>query len=551
MGGSIGVGQEIGRPTWSPDSRSVAVGALFPYSARFREGLNQLLIRSFEFSSTTPRVLMPGHSAGNRQDNGPVWSPNGAEIAFVGEGTLWSVPVDAAAAPTAPAFAVADDQPESPSWQGDSRHLVYQTPGGLKRVLADGSVPEPIGIPLDWQPAPPPPRVIVHAGRMLDGVVEGLRSDVDIVVERGRIADIYAHRDEHSGPFIDARNEVVVPGLVEMHAHLDPDYGERFGKIWLSYGVTTVRIPSINPYAALELREAVDSGRRIGPRVYEAGDPFDGARIYYPGGISITSDAQLDRELDRARALDVDFFKTYVRLPDRLQQRVTEYAHSIGKPVTSHELFPAVAFGVDGVEHLRGTSRRGYSPKLSDTNRAYQDVVEVLAKSGMTLTPTIGIQGGFAARVTGDKTLLFDRRLALFPVGVVGRLTDLAGAPPNPSLDDRIKNYEQTLKAIAAGGGRIIAGTDAPIDPYGLGLHVELESYVHAGLTPFQALQAATINSARALGLDAYLGTIEPGKVADLTFLAGNPLDDIRNTRNVRRVMKGGRVYTLQDLLPR
>jgi imidazolonepropionase-like amidohydrolase len=282
-----------------------------------------------------------------------------------------------------------------------------------------------------------------------------------------------------------------------------------------------------------------------------AGDPFDGARIYYPGGVSVTNDGQLERELDRASALGVDFFKTYVRLPDRLQQRIVDYAHNHGRPVTSHEIYPAVAIGVDGVEHLRGTSRRGYSPKASATGRAYQDVVDGIAKSGMTITPTIGIQGGFVARMTGDRTMLFDERLALYPLSVVSRLTDLVRAKPDPALDARIKPYEATIKAIASGGGRIIAGTDAPIDPYGLGLHVELESYVHAGLTPFQALQTATVNAAQALGLENQLGTIEPGKIADLTLVGSNPLDDIRNTRDVKRTIKGGRVYTVRDLIKR
>src|SRR4029453_6995142 len=108
-----------------------------------------------------------------------------------------------------------------------------------------------------------------------------------------------------------------------------------------------------------------------------------------------------------------------VRLPDRQQQRIVDYAHDAGKPVTSHELYPAVAFGVDGVEHLRGTSRRGYSPKLSATNRAYRDVIDLIAKSGITLTPPIGIQGAFIARETGDRALLFAPRLALFPRPVV------------------------------------------------------------------------------------------------------------------------------------
>ncbi len=85
--------------------------------------------------------------------------------------------------------------------------------------------------------------------------------------------------------------------------------------------------------------------------------------------------------------------------------------------------------------------------------------------------------------------------------------------------------------------------------PYGLGLHVELEAYVHAGLTPFQALLTATVNAAQALGLADEIGTIEPGRRADLTFLGGDPLVDIKNSRDVRRVMKGGRIYTVAELL--
>jgi imidazolonepropionase-like amidohydrolase len=284
--------------------------------------------------------------------------------------------------------------------------------------------------------------------------------------------------------------------------------------------------------------------------VFLAGDPFDGARMFYPGGVAVTSEQQLAQELDRAATLGVDFFKTYVRLPDRFQKGVVDFAHALNKPVTSHEIYPAIAFGIDGVEHLGSTSRRGYSPKLSATGRAYKDVIDLLTKSGVTLTPTIGIYGAFAARETGDKALLFDPRLALYPLSVVAHLTELATTLPDPALDQAIKPYEATLKAVAGGGGTIIAGTDSPIVPYGLGLHVELESYVHAGLTPFQALQTATVNAAQALGIGDQIGTIEPGKLADLAFLGGDPLMDIRNTRDVKRVMRGGRLFSVADLLP-
>ena len=87
---------ELGRPTWSDDSESIAVGALLPYSNRYREGLNQLLLYSANSSGVSSSVIFPEHSAGNRQDTGPVWSPDGFRMAFVSEGTLWVVPVDRA-----------------------------------------------------------------------------------------------------------------------------------------------------------------------------------------------------------------------------------------------------------------------------------------------------------------------------------------------------------------------------------------------------------------------------------------------------------------------
>ncbi len=543
---------ELGRPTWSADSSSIAVGSLFPYSDRYREGLNQILLFSSNTSGASSSAIDLEHSAGNRQDTGPVWSPDGFHMAFVTEGTLWVVPVDERGGATGPPHAVATDQPGSPSWESDSTHIVYQTPKGLRRILTDGSLPDPIPLDLTWRNGATPGRIVVHAGHVLDGVLEAMRGESDIVIESGVIRSIEAHRDDlHVGAVVDASNEFVMPGLVDMHAHLDDGYGRTFGSVWLAYGITSLRIPSINPYAGLEQREAFDAGRRPGPRVFLAGDPFDGARIYYPGGAAITSEQQLAQELDRASTLGVDFFKTYVRLPDRLQKGVVDFAHALNKPVTSHEIYPAIAFGVDGVEHLGSTSRRGYSPKLSATGRAYKDVIDLLTKSGVTLTPTIGIMGAFNARETGDKTLLFDPRLALYPPPLIARLTDMATTRPDPALDQAITPYEATLKAVSAGGGKIIAGTDSPIAPYGLGLHVELESYVHAGLTPFQALQTATVNAAQALGIDNEIGTIELGKLADLAFLGSDPLADIRNTRDVKRVMRGGRLFSVADLVTR
>ena len=118
-------------------------------------------------------------------------------------------------------------------------------------------------------------------------------------------------------------------------------------------------------------------------------------------------------------------------------------------------------------------------------------------------------------------------------------------------IDAALKAYKTTIAAIVTSGGRITAGSDAPLVPYGLGLHTELEYLVEAGLTPYQALQTAMVNAAEALGVGDEIGTIEPGKLADLVFVGGDPTRDIKNARDVRAVMRGGRYYDLPTLLRR
>ena len=173
---------------------------------------------------------------------------------------------------------------------------------------------------------------------------------------------------------IDASNETVIPGLIEIHTHLSENFGEALGRAFLSWGITTVRNPATNTFETNEFRESFESGARVGPRLITTGEPFDGTRIYYPGGTSLGDTGQLPLELQHAKDFGYDFVKTYVRLPDLMQKRIIESAHAMGMPVTSHELYPAVAYGADGVEHIRGTSRRGYSPKVTALMRSYQDV---------------------------------------------------------------------------------------------------------------------------------------------------------------------------------
>jgi Tol biopolymer transport system component/imidazolonepropionase-like amidohydrolase len=547
---------EPGRPAWSPDGRYLVLSGLKPYSTRFREGTNQVLRISMAGEPDRWLDPEPHGSVGMREDTGPVWSPDGSTMAAIVDGRLATWPVARDGSPLAPPRQLSLELAGSPAWSADSRHLLYQTDDRLRIVdTIDGRVQD-VDPHLTWTAASRPSgTLVVHAGRLWDGRSASLQQNVDVVIDGNRIARVEPHRaDLHAARTIDASNQTVIPGLIEIHAHLRKLYGQALGRIWLSWGITTVRNPASNTFEMLEEREAVGSGARIGPRLVWTGEPFDGTRIYYPGGASLNGGAQLSEQLAHAQRVGYDFIKTYVRLPDLLQRRVVEDAHRMGMPVTSHEMYPAVAYGADGVEHIRGTSRRGYSPKVSQLNRTYRDVIDLLAASGMTLTPTVGIQGGFQLQTLRDASWIDDPRIQkLYPPSAWRAAKALT--EQRPAMDELerravlIRPLEKTVFEVVKAGGRVTAGTDAPINPYGLSLLAELEHYVAGGLTPVEALRTATSVSADAIGAGADLGTIERGRLADLVVVEGNPLANIKDLRRVTRVIKDGHVFELDALL--
>jgi Tol biopolymer transport system component/imidazolonepropionase-like amidohydrolase len=529
---------ETGRPTWAPEGW-IAVSTLQPYSTRFREGTNQLTLVST--TGGAPRKLNPvaHHSIGTRGDDGPVWSRDGSKVAFVMDGVMHVMPITPTGDPTGAPRKISDDLANSPSWAADSKRLLFQTPRGLKLVdVTDNRITD-VPINLTWQPNIPQGRTVIHAGRVFDGKSATLHNDVDIVIRDNRIEQVAGHRaDLHTGRVIDAGSDVVMPGLIEMHAHLSQDFGEVLGRIWLAYGITSVRNPASDAFEAMEMKESIGSGVRRGPRVFSTGGPFDGNRIYYAGGVPLAGGAQLPDELQKTTQLGYDLIKTYVRLDDRLQKQVIDFAHANGMPVTSHEIYPAAASGADGVEHIRGTSRRGYSPKVSALFKSYQDVVDLLTASKMTITPTIGISGGaFPLQLAKDPSRLDDPRFrTLFPQSVQRQMEQLSKSVAPKDFDaqtEMLKPMGDLVRRVVKGGGVVIAGTDSPIFPYALLYHTELEIFQQSGLTPFEVLQTATVRAAEALGEGANLGSIEAGKLADLVIVTDDPLIDVKNARKV------------------
>jgi Tol biopolymer transport system component/imidazolonepropionase-like amidohydrolase len=542
-----------GRPSFSPDGSTLALSVLRPFSTRYREGRNVILLLSLDGRPDRQISALPHGTIGGRGLEGPVWSPDGTMMAYVADAALQVVHVapdgEVVGAPRQLATELAD----AITWTADSRFVVFQAATGLRRVSLDDGTLEVIPVDLTWTRRQPTGRVVVHAGRLFDGIRDSLRRDVDIVIDGHRITAIVPHADVwHSDNLLDASHLTVIPGLIESHAHLGYELGESLGRLWLAYGVTLVRDPAADPYLMRERREAVEAGVRIGPREIATGRMFEGTRIYYAGDMAITTCAQLDRMLEQADVLEMDFIKTYVRLPNGLQRRVVAFAHEHGIPVASHELYPAVAFGTDHVEHIGGTSRLGYSPKVTGLNRSYQDVIALIGQSGMTLTPTVALAGGFLRSAARDSTVVADRRMhTFFGAGFVEWLqgqVDRTSRDPR-GLEASLTPLHGTVRRVLQAGGTVLAGTDAPLVPYAVSLHAELENYVEAGLSPFEALQAATVVPAAALGLGDEVGSLAPGMLADLVIVDGDPLRDITATRRVHVVVKNGEVFTMEELL--
>ncbi|HEY1877865.1 MAG TPA: amidohydrolase family protein, partial [Rhizomicrobium sp.] len=527
-----------GAPAWSPDGKRIAVAMVAPYSTRYREGTNQILTMSsagtVDASDDKWFAPVPNLSIDARDWNGPVWSPDGTRMAVIFEGNLSVFPVSPAGEPLGPPRHLTSEIAYAPSWAGDSRHILYQSNDRLRLLdIVTGEV-RTVPLNLSYQQYVPKTSLVVHVGQLVDGVSRIARKDMDIVINANRIAAVEPHRPGRAA--IEAPELTAMPGLIDFHTHRQSDLAEQQGRTFLAYGVTTVRSPGGFPYEAVEDREAADGGIRVSPRIFDTGHLMEWRRVYYKMGVAISSNLQLDMELERARILGFDMLKSYVRMPDIQQRHIVDFAHSIGVPASSHEIYPAAFDGMDSVEHVGGTSRRGYSPK-NTLDHTYSDVAQIEGAAHMTMTPTLIPE--MRAFLDEQPDMRSDPRLEMDPPWLKAQILTSSVQ----SAEAAAANAKEIMD-IRKAGGRIVAGTDEPEAMY---LHSELAAYVRFGMTPYEALRAATVTPAEFLGLDA--GVIAPGKLADIVLVDGNPLENIANAHKVRRVIANGRLFNIEDLI--
>ena len=412
-----------------------------------------------------------------------------------------------------------------------------------------------------------------------------------VLVRDGRIAAVGSASSVSvpSGTrVIDGTGKFLIPGLSDMHTHLLSDGAEVHDSagpaeigVMLANGITTARLMIGTP-EQLTLRRAVVQGSVVGPQLWVASPQFTGRAS--ENAIVVTTADEARNAVRTAAESGYDFVKITLFITKPVYEAIIDEAKRLSIRVVGH-VEPVVGLRAatsanQQIEHLDSffeealadsaptresvtqggvfANRNWVSVDYVD-NRKLDSIAGAVARSGVFVGPTQNVFNT-AFAIGESRAQLEDRpdwrfwppRMRQGYLNAHTRYWDPARAPER--TDARRRRYvevrNRAVKAIQDSGGKLIAGSDTPewFHMYGWGLHRELQALVKAGLTPMQALAAATVNPAAFFGASREWGTIEPGKRADLVLLTANPLDDIANTMKIDAVAIGGRWLARTDL---
>jgi Tol biopolymer transport system component len=549
----VALGPQVSRPTWSADGTKIMLVDNDQINSRFREGYNKL--RVIDIATKTPVFYAVGPapaSISDREEGAAVWSPDGTKVAFISDSVLKVMPTNADGSPAGQAVAITTTAADMPSWAADSQTLLYMASGKLKTINANGAGVRDVPLEMTWTPAVPEGTTIIRAGALWTGVSETLQNDVDITITGNRISAIGPHQvnaESLATTYIDASGLTVMPGLWDPHFHPVNVYaGSQFNLVWaamFAYGITSVQSVAGSVYGSTEIREALEAGNLIGPRLFTSSPLLEGNRSSYSFARTIRTPEVADLEIDKYKSVSLDFIKSYVRAPIPVMARLGRGAHDMGIPSGTHLMYPGFSTGIGGLTHLQATQRMGYGFAKSPTGVSYQDVTSIIGKADFHLTETFSSN---SLSLAAQSTLLLtgDRFDVLMPVPYVDSLKSMA--PPTSEQLAAIKLFfDQDTKAIAA-GALFAMGTDAPLNPPGVTNHANLMA-LGLSMSKYQALQSMTINAAKMSYKDNDLGSVEVGKLADLVVVQGNPLEDLKYAAATQYVVKNGVVYTIPQLV--
>lgn len=384
--------------------------------------------------------------------------------------------------------------------------------------------------------------VALVGATLIDGAGGAPIPDAVVVVSGGRIRAAGAAGSVTIPPNakrVDVRGRTIAPGLWDMHTHM---MQMEWAPVYLAAGVTTVRDMGNLTDFIVPFRAAVDSGRGLGPRMLLAG-LIDGGGPNAFGAENAATPAEARAIVRRYHALGFVQMKLYSLLTPEVVAATIDEAHRLGMTVTGHvptalSVTAAVDAGMDHIAHLpiRGDVD-------SDSVRAQ---IAHLRARGTVLDPTAS-WGELLSHSTQEPVSSFQPGVVHLPPVLAQRINAMGVSTIDPATaHQRLARTLAILRAVHDAGIPIVAGTDEGVPAFSV--YREVELYTQFGMTPMEALQAATVVGARAMGMADSVGTLEVGKLADLVVLDGNPLDDIANIRRVQLVMKGGVLYRSSDI---
>ena len=398
----------------------------------------------------------------------------------------------------------------------------------------------------------PGPAAIVNA-TVIDVVTGERRPGITVVTQAGRIAamgkGIAIPRDAKR---VNGKGKFVIPGLWDMHTH-HQGTGADCLDLFVAKGVVGTRDMGGDADFILPLRERVRSGAVLGPEIVASGPMLDDAPAGFPYRRRVTNSQEAIAAVRDLKRLGVDFIKVHDHTPREVFFAIASESPKVGLSFAGHvpsavTVEEAAHAGMRSIEHLANyrvfddcSTGDTYSP--SDCAKLF----DKLAAQGVWQTPTMAffqtIPDVFSGAPLRHAEYASDSLLALTRNNI-----EVSHVAPAVLEKGRVAGRLSLLAIhdLQARGSRFLAGCDGLVP--GFCLHDELEWFTRAGFSPLEALQTATINPARFLGREAWQGTVEVGKRADLLVLDADPLIDIRNTTRISAVILGGKLLTKPTL---
>jgi imidazolonepropionase-like amidohydrolase len=373
------------------------------------------------------------------------------------------------------------------------------------------------------------------------------RPHMTVVIDEGKISRVGAAASislPANTQIVAGKDKFLIPGLWDMHVHL---YYNQYLPLFVAYGVTGVQDMGSDFSKVSVWRDEIEKGNAIGPHIITSGPPVDGGSSTDPKlPLIVARTADQGRAaFDQLYKMDVDFIKVLSRLPRDAYFALAEMARHwdlrmvghIPSSVTAQE---AVEARQKSLEHMFGITK-----SVASEAEAVK-FFERCTLTGTRVSPTLVLW--LRMSHIDDTKLMSDPRLKSVPASIRNTWPDV----PDDAVSFKVQVWRiYRLVALAKRAKtEILAGTDTgdPYVPPGAALQDELEQLVEAGLTPRDALEAATLAPARFFEAEKEMGAIEKGKLADMVLLDANPLDDIRNVRTVQAVFTHGRYYARKDL---